>query len=97
MAFENVTVISYIPVMMPNTVAIRWQPQAMEMEAVGSIDGTGYSLYSGRQSFVATVGGVASIDLRASGPKGTVEKQFIVTGGGSASRQFPRPATGPCF
>ncbi|OTA94923.1 hypothetical protein M434DRAFT_29467 [Hypoxylon sp. CO27-5] len=77
MEFDSVRLVVPKPVNMIGTLSLRFEPTAVDLGKVQTLDGTGYSLYKGSFSFlVDAVGPMKTFDLVASGPKGVVQNNF---------------------
>ncbi len=79
MHFDKVQFVLQKPAKVAPTAPIRrFEPVTIDMASVGPLENTGYSLYNGTFAYREMVGDYGSLDLVASGPKGTAENKFIM-------------------
>ncbi|KAI1386068.1 heme peroxidase [Hypoxylon trugodes] len=77
MEFDTVQLWVPKPVNMIGTFSTRFEPTSTELSKTESLNGTGYSIYSGSYWFtVDSVGPMKTFDLFASGPNGVVYNNF---------------------
>lgn len=77
MEFDSVQLVIPKPLNMIGTFAARFEETVIDMQKEATINGTGYSLYTGSFWFmVDAVGPMKTFDLVASGPNGVVHNNF---------------------